>query len=63
MKIVIIKKWWLKQKYHFRIVARNGKILASSEGYYNQDDCVDAAESIQKEIPNAIIHFKCAEQL
>ena len=62
MKIVIIKKWWLKQKYHFRIIAKNGKILASSEGYYNQDDCVDAAESIQKEITNAKIFFQCDPQ-
>jgi len=62
MKIVIIKKWWLKQKYHFRIVAGNGKILASSEGYYNLDDCVDAAESIQKEIHNAKILFRCDPQ-
>ena len=63
MKIVIIKKRWLKQRYHFRIVASNGRILASSEGYRKQADCLSAAESIQKEIPNAIIYFKCAEQL
>ena len=28
------KQWW------FRIVARNGKVLCSSETYHNQKDCM-----------------------
>jgi len=43
MKIFIVKKGWLKQKYHFVIKANNGKIIASSEKYYNHKDCYDAA--------------------
>jgi len=43
MKIFIVKKGWLKQKYHFVIKANNGKTIASSEKYYNHKDCYEAA--------------------
>lgn len=31
----IHKKWWRIQKYHFCIVANNGKILASCANFKN----------------------------
>lgn len=60
MKIVIIKKGWLRQKYHFCIVSSNGRILCTSENYYNLADVRSAIESIRFEVPNAqiVIDFK-----
>lgn len=55
MKIEIVKKGWLKQKFHFRIKAKNGKILASSEGYYNRQDLADTLITLMRELPNAEI--------
>jgi uncharacterized protein YegP (UPF0339 family) len=55
MKIEIIKKGWLRQKWHFRIVARNGKTLAASENYHNRQDLADTLISLQKDLPNAEI--------
>ena len=55
MKIVIVTKGWLRQKYHFCIVASNGRILATSENYYNKTDCISAAESIQREVSTSFI--------
>jgi len=51
MKIEIIRTKLLRQKYHFRIVASNGRVLASSEKYYNLQDCIDAAISINPKLP------------
>ena len=44
MKIKITKKGWLKQKYHFVIIAKNGKVIAVSENYNNLADCKSTAE-------------------
>ena len=57
MKIVIKKTFGLRQKFHFVIVAKNGKILATSEKYVNHSDCLAAAELIQREIAGCIIHL------
>lgn len=44
MRVKIIKKGWLRQKYHFVILAANHKIIAVSENYYNLGDCVKTAK-------------------
>ena len=48
MKIEIIRNGFFRQKWSFRIVAKNGKILASSEKYNNRVDMVAAIDIIQK---------------
>ena len=47
MKIEIIRNGLFKQKWSFRILANNGKILASSEKYANRVDMVAAIDIIQ----------------
>jgi uncharacterized protein YegP (UPF0339 family) len=61
MTIEIIKKKWLKQKFHFRIVARNGRVLCTSENYNNLGDVLSAIDSIKYEIPNAQLKSKWLE--
>jgi len=53
LKFKIIKRWWMLKKYHFRIVAANGKILASSQKYYNLCDVRDAINLIKTNSANA----------
>jgi uncharacterized protein YegP (UPF0339 family) len=43
MKIIIKKKRWTLQKYHFTIIAVNDKVIAQSENYYNLNDALDTA--------------------
>jgi uncharacterized protein YegP (UPF0339 family) len=50
MKIVIKRNGWLRQKWHFCIVAQNGRTLASSGNYYNLVDCESAISTILTEI-------------
>jgi uncharacterized protein YegP (UPF0339 family) len=38
--------FWGRQKWRFRIVAANGKILATSEAYTNREDCLAAGRLI-----------------
>lgn len=52
--IHIIRKGWLKQKYHSRIVASNGKILYSSEPQYNLKDL---EEMIAKYFPGVHVVY------
>jgi len=47
MKIEIIRNGFFKQKWSFRIKAKNGKILASSEKYHNKADVYAAIALIQ----------------
>lgn len=54
----IHKKWWKIQKWHFRIVAANNKVLASSEGYFNKADCESAIKLIKSQTYAAPINFK-----
>jgi uncharacterized protein YegP (UPF0339 family) len=49
MKFVLVKSGWLTQKWHFRIVADNGEILASSEKYNNRIDCYAAIRRIKND--------------
>lgn len=55
MKIVIVKNKWRRQKYHFRIVAANSKILCTSETYHNLGDVLIAVDSIKLNIRDAEI--------
>lgn len=48
MKIEIIRNGFFRQKWSFRIVAKNGEILAISEKYANRVDMVAAIDIIQK---------------
>lgn len=48
MKIEIIRNGFFRQKWSFRILAKNGKILATSEKYANRVDMVAAIDIIQK---------------
>lgn len=53
MKFIIVRKWWLRKQYHFRIVAANGKILCSSQNYYNIGDVRDAIYLIKQQASKA----------
>lgn len=62
MKIVIIKKKWFRQKWSFKFVAENGKILVVSEKYCNYSDMMNTIISIQKEILKAELVFENSDQ-
>lgn len=55
MKIEIIRNGLFKQKWSFRILAKNGKILASSEKYANHIDMIAAIDIIQKGVKDCEI--------
>ena len=40
-------------EYRFRLKARNGQIVAVSEGYTTHKACVDGVESVRKNAPDA----------
>lgn len=40
-------------KYRFRLLARNGKIVAVSEGYSTRQACQDGIASVRKNAPDA----------
>jgi uncharacterized protein YegP (UPF0339 family) len=42
-------------EFRFRIVAANGNILASSEGYSQKQSAIDAIASIQKNAADAAV--------
>ena len=42
-------------EYRFRLKARNGEIIATSEGYKAKASCVNGIESVQKNAPVAEI--------
>ena len=42
-------------EYRWRLVASNGKIVASGEGYKNKADCLATIASIQKNAPSAAV--------
>lgn len=46
-------------KYHFRVVAKNNKIIAHghTRGYHNYDDLADTILLLQKELPSAGVMF------
>jgi uncharacterized protein YegP (UPF0339 family) len=42
-------------KYRFNLIAPNGRVIASSEGYDNKAGCLNGIESVKKNAPIAII--------
>jgi uncharacterized protein YegP (UPF0339 family) len=49
---------WFKDKagkFRFRLLAANGEIIATSEGYSSKDACVNGIESVKKNAPIAKI--------
>ena len=40
-------------EYRFRLKARNGEIIATSEGYKTKDSCINGIESVKKNAPDA----------
>ena len=42
-------------EFRFRLKARNGQIIATSEGYVAKDGCLNGIESVRKNAPDAEI--------
>ena len=40
-------------EYRFRLKARNGEVIAVSEGYAKKDSCLNGIESVKKNAPEA----------
>jgi len=57
MKIIIGKRKFRKQKWHFKIVAANNKVVATSgsEFYCNKQDMLDTIELLKKDLKDAEI--------
>jgi uncharacterized protein YegP (UPF0339 family) len=57
MHIDVYRSGLIFKDWRFRIVARNNRILASSEGYKNRLDCISAAMLIQTEAKHSVIKY------
>ena len=44
--------------FRFRLRARNGKVIASSEGYTGKAGCMDGVESVVQNAPIAVIEIQ-----
>lgn len=44
-------------EYRFRLKARNGEIIAASEGYKAKKSCLNGIESVVKNAPEASVEF------
>jgi len=44
-----------KGEFRFRMVAPNGQIIATSEGYTRKESCLDTIDSIQRNAADAEI--------
>ncbi len=42
-------------EYRFRLKARNGEVIATSEGYASKAGCLNGVESVKKNAPDAEI--------
>ena len=42
-------------EYRFRLKARNGEIIATSEGYKQKASCLNGIESVKKNAPDAAV--------
>ena len=42
-------------EYRFRLKAKNGEVIATSEGYTAKDSCLNGIESVKKNAPDAEI--------
>lgn len=58
MKIVYIKKWWRRKKWHFVVKARNGEVILTSGTYFNFNDMVDTVTLAREGLSTAEIVFK-----
>lgn len=56
MKFEIRKTSSNSQPYYWRIVASNGKVLASSETYVAKQSAIDAAQSVKANAGSAPIY-------
>ncbi|WP_206107567.1 YegP family protein [Paludisphaera rhizosphaerae] len=45
-------------EYRWRLIASNGQIVASGEGYKNKADCLSTIASIQKNAPSAPVEVE-----
>lgn len=57
MHIDVYKSGLIFKDWRFRIVAKNNRILASSEGYRNRADAIHAAMLIQTEAKSSVIKY------
>lgn len=56
MKIVITKRKFRRQKWHFKIIANNNKIVATSgEFYTNKQDMLNTIELLKHDLKDAEI--------
>lgn len=46
------------QPYYWKIVASNGKTLATSETYYNRGDCINAVNLVKAHAASAPFYDK-----
>ncbi len=53
MKIHIYRD--VTRQYRFRVVARNGRIVANGEGYKRRQGCVNAIRALRRGVNNAIV--------
>lgn len=44
-----------KGEARFRLKAKNGEIIAASEGYSSKDSCLNGIESVRKNVVDAVI--------
>ena len=42
-------------EFRFRLKARNGEVIAASEGYVKKDSCKNGIESVRKNAPEAVV--------
>lgn len=57
MRIEIFsRRGLLGKQWYFRVKARNGEIIASSEGYRNRQDCRQTAFLLRDGLAAATIH-------
>ena len=47
-----------KKQWRFRLRARNGKIIAASEGYISRRNAILGIKSIMDCVPDAVILYK-----
>lgn len=55
MNIEVFRSGIIRKQWYFRFRARNGQIVAQSEGYHNKQDCINTANSIKRRAADAQI--------
>ena len=48
-----VLKWGSSGKWHFNLVATNGRVIASSESYETKASALKGIESVKRNAPNA----------